>query len=166
MPLHTCPDCSIEMIDEVVEGVTLNSCPQCAGVWIHPEALKQILLQEPQALAELDAINIPKVEHKIMDTHLRSCPDCLMSLQNYHYCYDSPIVLQVCSECGGYWVEDGQLAMMEKWLDSSHKPTSKYEADLAMTAGDIVKHENFMVRQENLRGALGLMRRTRYGWIH
>src|SRR5580658_6136594 len=94
---HVCPDCSTPMIDEVVDGVTINACPKGAGVWVHPEALTEIIATDPIGLLDLEERNVPTTEQKVIGKSLRNCPDDNMTLQDYHYCYDSPVTLQVCT---------------------------------------------------------------------
>jgi len=160
-----CPDCETNMIDETVDGVVVNACPKCAGVWVHPEALTEILEKDPVGLLTLEEKNVPQMEQKVIGHSFRNCPDDGMTLQQYHYCYDSPVVLQVCSDCGGFWVEDGQLKQMQDWINEAERPITQKEKDQLAVAQFTFEHENYMIRQENLKQMFNRMRTFRPGWF-
>ncbi len=162
---RTCPDCNTAMIDEAVEGVVVNACPQCAGVWVHPEALTELLEKDPVGLLELEEKNVPKTEQRPIGRSVRNCPDDNMTLQEYHYCYNSPIVLQVCTDCGGFWIEDGQLKRMQDWVNETQAPITPQEQGQLDVAQFTLDHQNFMLRQENLRRVFNNMRTFRPGWF-
>src|SRR5579871_4414586 len=119
---RTCPECSAKMCTEVIHGVHLDICPECAGIWFDFEELRTLLAQDPLVMSELEDRTMPHGAHKPIGTSLRHCPDCHLPLQQYRYLYTSPIVLEACTDCGGFFVEDGQLGKMQQWLDQSHKP--------------------------------------------
>jgi Zn-finger nucleic acid-binding protein len=160
-----CPDCETNMVEETVDGVTVNACPKCAGVWVHPEAITEILEKDPIGLLELEDKNVSQMEQRVIGHSVRNCPDDSMTLQEYHYCYDSPIIIQVCTECGGFWIEDGQLKKMQAWVDEANRPISKQEQDQLDVAKFTLDHENFMIRQENIRNIFTRMNRFRPGWF-
>ena len=159
-----CPDCAVAMLNETVEGVAVNICGTCGGVWVHPEALAELISRDPIGLLELDRVEAHPQQQKFLGKAFRNCPDCSMSLQDYHYCYNSPVIIQVCSDCGGFWIEHGQLTAMQEFLDEARRPATKEEQDRLQLAKFALEHENYMIRQENLQRLFDTMRRFRPGW--
>jgi Zn-finger nucleic acid-binding protein len=153
------------MIDEIVDGVTVNACPNCAGVWVHPEAITEILQKDPVGLLELEAMNVSKMQEKKIGHTLLNCPDDSMTLQEYHYCYNSPIIIKVCTDCGGFWIEDGQLKKMQDWINEAQGPVTEHEKAQLAVAEFTLEHENFMIRQENIRQVCKRLNYYRSGWF-
>src|SRR5579859_6215839 len=148
---RNCPDCSTQMLVETVHGVQLDACPQCAAIWFDAEELRTLLAKDPLAPLEIEDKNKPQAVLRPAGPSTHQCPDCKQPLQQYHYLYNSPIVLHACANCGGFLVEDGQLGQIQQWLDRSHEPlTADQEAKLTLAQATI-EHDAFMQRQENLR---------------
>jgi len=46
-----CPACSIELLPSLREGVEIDCCPRCGGIWLdHGELLKIILAYPSEAV--------------------------------------------------------------------------------------------------------------------
>ena len=169
--LRICPDCSVAMEEEQIEdlaGAAVNVCNLCGGVWVHPETLTEILSHDHEGLGDLDrkihiAGNESRSQH-VTGISLRHCPDCEMPLSNYHYCYNSPITLQVCSDCGGFWIERGQLTKMQEWLDESRQPATKAEKERVEEAIFAFDHEDYLARQAHLTTLFNGLKTYRPGW--
>ncbi|HLV78847.1 MAG TPA: zf-TFIIB domain-containing protein [Chthonomonadaceae bacterium] len=160
-----CPNCSAEMRAETVHGVPLEVCPQCEGIWFHADALRTLLEMDPEALAELEQPPVPPVEQKQAGPSTRLCPDCMLSLQQYHYLYNSPIVLEACMNCGGFFVENEQLGKMQQWLDQAQQPMTKDEEAKVVLAEATIAHDEEMRRQQNLLRFFNTLRRRPPGWL-
>lgn len=52
----------------------------------------------------------------------RSCPACGLIMVPYRYQYTSPVTLDGCDECGGIWVDGGELAQIRSFLASEASP--------------------------------------------
>ncbi len=48
---------------ETFLDVNLDVCPACAGLWVNPDELSTILHKDPEGFADLEAKEIPHVEH-------------------------------------------------------------------------------------------------------
>jgi Zn-finger nucleic acid-binding protein len=159
-----CPECNIEMVVETVSDVQLDVCPACAGTWFDPAELRVLLTRDPLAMSVVEDKAAPAVEQKNTGPSLRRCPACKMPLEQYHYLYHSPVVLDACPDCGGFWVEDGELSRMQTWLDKTTMPLSpKEEASLAV-ANLAIDHHGKMQRHQKLRGLFSLLQQHRPGW--
>lgn len=160
-----CPECSTEMRMETIRDVQLDVCPKCGGIWFDAEELRTLLARDEMALIELEEDEAPQIEQRSAGASLRHCPDSYLPLEKYHYLYTSPIVLDACPDCGGFFVEADELGKMEQWLEQSHKQMSKDEEDKLAIAQFTIAHDNEMIRQRNLQNFFGMLRRYRPGWI-
>lgn len=58
-----CPKCQIEMLQANKEGVIIDVCQQCRGVWLDHGELEKIMSQSKQAMVEYDEL------YKFYDKH-------------------------------------------------------------------------------------------------
>jgi len=153
------------MKEESVLGVNLDVCPKCAGIWCDAGELNGLLARDPIAFARVDAMVVPHVEERAGPPSALLCPDCLVRLQSYHYMYNSPVVLDACTTCGGFWIEDGELSKMQQVLNESQGvPSAKERAGMAvgMAAGE---HMEEMMRLDNIRTFFMALNQRSPGWI-
>ncbi len=160
-----CPNCSHQMALETVHGVQLDVCPNCAGIWFNSDELRALLASDPKALSEVEATAIPHVGQERNGPSKMLCPDDQVLLEQYHYMYNSPILLHTCSTCGGLFVADGELGKMQQWYDQSHMPMTKAEQHKYNMAVDISEHQAFMMRQRHLQGLFSTLGAYRPGWF-
>jgi Zn-finger nucleic acid-binding protein len=113
---RNCPDCEISMETYEHAGVNVDVCTQCAGIWFDRGEARQIMAIDPAGLPHIDDKFVAESTLTKGETHLRMCPSCYFPLYKYHYLYNSPVELDGCEECGGFWVEDGELAKMQAWM--------------------------------------------------
>lgn len=113
-----CPKCEIELTEEMQSGTTIDICPQCAGIWFDNDELNNIREQDPVSLIQIDQQFRPKVE-PATSGGARNCPACRLPMRRYNYLYTSPIELDECEQCGGVWVDDGELEKMVQVLNDA-----------------------------------------------
>src|SRR5690348_5408339 len=123
-----CPDCQITLNPHAFHGVKLDVCSRCAGIWFDAEELRTLITSDPLGLSALDEQVAPHLEQAAGPRSLHNCPDCGMLLQEFHYLYNSPIVLLACPKCEGFWVRDGELLKIQQWRDRYKGPMSLEEA--------------------------------------
>lgn len=113
-----CPVCARRSLGaRVFHGVHIDVCPSCAGVWFDECEARELLGQAPTALETIDHAVIPNPEDLSTSLPERSCPVCLIPLDRMCYAYSSPIELDHCHGCGGFWVDDGELIQMRRYVD-------------------------------------------------
>lgn len=159
-----CPDCLKPLAPLAHFGVTLDSCPMCAGIWFDQGELGRLQHAGGQALIQIDESVVPEI-HRKEEPSRRDCPSCLKPLDRFHYLYNSPIELDACGECGGFWVEDRELQKIQEWLAGESSRLNAVQSDRAEEAFALanyqIHHDQFMQRQENLRGFITLLGRHR-----
>jgi Zn-finger nucleic acid-binding protein len=113
---RSCPDCALELESKVVQGVHLDTCRKCAGIFFDDGEIATVKRQSPIALSELDSLIEPEeAGDAFRHEKVRLCPACSTTMTAYRYMYSSPVVLDACENCGGIWVENGELRMMAEY---------------------------------------------------
>ncbi len=163
-----CPDCKAELEQVAYHAVSLDTCPACAGIWFDLGELGRVLKDGRVALVEIEENVVPEICPHPTATSRRDCPICLEPLAPYQYLYNSPIELDGCIACNGFWVEDGELIKIQDWLalgGARLKQTTRDRVEDAVAiANYTMEHDAHMRRSENVRALCTLLdRRYPYG---
>lgn len=113
-----CPECGTDLLAEEILGITLDVCPQCAGIWFDDGELLKLKDLGEDAMSEVEddvAPAEPEAPKKAVSKRL--CPDCGTALDEFSYLYTSTVKLDSCGKCYGTWVQDGELQAMREALD-------------------------------------------------
>jgi Zn-finger nucleic acid-binding protein len=79
--------------------------------------LTELRRQGDAALAQLDEAVHPEEGYLASpDRHLRICPGCGSGMSPYRYLYSSPVILDSCEDCGGIWIDNGELKLMQEYI--------------------------------------------------
>ena len=153
-----CPDCKKNLAAVNYGGITLDTCGMCGGIWFDQGEMGRALKLGPGAMEHIEADVKPELKAVPESLSGRSCPDCLEPLAKYHYSYNSPVELDACIVCGGFWVEDGELNNIQQWTVQGQSRLKATEADHAEMAAYLAKaeidHERFMQRAATVRDFL------------
>lgn len=129
-----CPVCRIELKPQVHLGVTIDVCPACAGIWFDADEMTRLNNIDEAILPRIDSLYQPQIVGYDPPWD-RRCPTCDQMLRPYHYLYTSDIELDTCDQCGGVWVDNGELEKMNRVLADARAmelpPESKAEIALA-----------------------------------
>ncbi len=102
-----CPVCKVALIDKSLHGMGFEECPQCAGVWITEQTLKGLEADDLRDLEAIDAMDVP-VKAVDPGSAALGCPACGGAMGQFHFLYDSPIVLHRCDRCEALWIGSGE----------------------------------------------------------
>ncbi len=159
--IRNCPDCKQQMAVRVYDGVSLDLCEACAGIWFDDGELRQLIQTDPVALTSLEESAAKNAVESAPATG-RRCPSCARVLDRYRYLYDSPLELDRCDACQGIWVEDGELAKMQSILDERSRPDSPREQAAIALANIGIESDREIVRQQRISSFLNILRRRPY----
>ena len=162
---RNCPDCRQPLATEKFYDVDLELCGECAGIWFDAEELKRLLASDPIAMLALEERVLPHADQKKSHKGVLACPGCNGLLHVYHYQYSSPIELEACDECGGFWVQEGELSKMQQWHDAHHYETDSAAQRKLALANATIEHENALQRLANLKSLFTLLRQHRPVWL-
>jgi len=109
-----CVLCGVEMIPENYEGVIIDRCPDCGGVWVGQGELGPIIEgrqvefamdQRVEKLAEVGKDEGPEEP--------RHCPVCGQQMQRFNYAINTGVFLDRCPQKHGIWLDPGELEQVQ-----------------------------------------------------
>jgi Zn-finger nucleic acid-binding protein len=94
-----CPHCSGELAEARRDGVDMELCSSCQGMWLTSQELDQL---------EDETFDLGKKGTLVFNAELsgRQCPVCQGALQKFNY-RDYELELELCGEGHGYWLQAG-----------------------------------------------------------
>ena len=137
-----CLGCSNRLVtvreETLFDQLTYDVCERCGGLWLDKGELDKITVQTPgsvefcttEALRESGAggVDEPVLQKRLR--HARSCRRCPgRPLTKMHFMGDSKILMDYCTNCGGMWLDGGELERVNeyiRWFDKKAKP-SKFD---------------------------------------
>jgi hypothetical protein len=86
------------------------------------------------------------------------CPEDGATLQQYHYLYSTPIILEQCPVCGGFFAKHEDLEKMQLALDKTKGVgMTKLEEYSAKAGAEEAQHLAYMNRQASLASFFNFM---------
>lgn len=86
------------------DGLEVDSCPECFGLWFDREELKEFLKRPAlaQRLGSFDeGVPLTTPRHEV-----RLCPTCRSPLTETAL---GEVLLDLCARCRGIWLDQGEL---------------------------------------------------------
>lgn len=113
-----CPACKTQMFVMEYDGLELDHCPACEGVWFDAEELALLFDGVPeladQAIAELPAAT--------SDEAARRCPQCRKPMRKVNIGGAGGVLVDVCPRGHGMFFDRGEVAeLARKLLTDSDK---------------------------------------------
>ncbi|MBW8002415.1 MAG: hypothetical protein FVQ80_10405 [Planctomycetes bacterium] len=102
-----CPVCkNAAMITFELEGVEVDHCTECTGIWLDAGELELLLGNPEDAKKLLDSFNIDKT----CKEKPRKCPICNKKMQKVLVAMaQSPLLIDRCPKNHGLWFDKGEL---------------------------------------------------------
>jgi Zn-finger nucleic acid-binding protein len=159
-----CPDDKVFLRSLTMKQVTVDACPHCAGIFFDEGEINQMRLDGDDTLAELDERVQPAEDFTIdfmaLEEPPRQCPSCKHEMDKMRYLYDSPVILDSCPNCGGVWVEDGELKHMRAVLAASGAENDKVRSEAYVVHAELhEQREADINRIKRLQRAMRIFRR-------
>ena len=159
-----CPRCSSVLESIEYDGQIVEVCPDCHGEWLHAGELQKIVEHHdevftPKEIASLDAVNQEIFTAEKDDQDELNCPVCGdVRMEHFNYGDTSGIILHKCTECGGIWMDKGELEKVEEVVDG-------WKSDLGKDAGkyDSVLQKIDVEEQKELNRDVSI---SRFGFIN
>lgn len=108
-----CPACFNELTELQVGDLTVDACRGgCGGIWF--DAFEMQKADEERETAGNALLHIPRDERLVVDSsRKRECPRCAgVKLYRHFYSAKRQVVVDECPNCGGYWLDAGELALI------------------------------------------------------
>ena len=130
-----CPACQNTLTTQDVAGITVDVCRDgCGGIWFDHFELSKVDEQHEHAGEAL--MDIPRrADIRIDPQAKRPCPRCdgVIMMQHF-FSIKRRVVVDECAECGGLWLDAGELAEIRGLFPDSaarQAATTAYFNDLA-----------------------------------
>jgi Zn-finger nucleic acid-binding protein len=166
-----CPRCGKELREIDVNGVMLDICDSCEGLWFDQGELGRILENAGEAEASIHQSDAsvswegePVPGESPSDPGLQ-CPKCGEAMRRYNYAVSSNILIDACekNKCGA-WLDDGEIKRIIDYLGNYRDSLDPEEKELLKVKLDRIKADASL-REEALIDSLvkmddkpGLMR--------
>ena len=115
---------------EYERAVMVNKCNTCDGMWLDQWELKAIQANKGKnydaELKELpNLVNKSYLQALEKDRSLLNCPKCeelgkIIEMDRREHGYCSQIMVDVCHDCQGIWLDKGEVQALEVFFERSH----------------------------------------------
>ncbi len=103
-----CPKCkNREMKRETWEGTEIERCPRCRGMFLDPGELERMLLSQEAEGADSPEFSAISDKHDMVTGYCHRC-----GKEMEPYMGPRNMRLDRCPECGGVFLDQGELAEM------------------------------------------------------
>ncbi len=108
-----CPVCRIGLDRLSCDGIEVDSCPECQGIWFNAGDLKPyidgILAKDESIPHDSAELHRSIVALRDLSESVRPCPHCNVGMKKFNYAADSNIIIDKCSDCEGLWVDKKEI---------------------------------------------------------
>jgi hypothetical protein len=117
-----CPKCNKPLRPVEYECVRIHTCDACGGDWLDAGELNAIVharkmrFNEQECLAMAQAAKITGVKLTNLNRHL-TCPACGGTTHPVNYGDDSGLIIDKCPQCGGAWLDKGEIEKIEELVE-------------------------------------------------
>lgn len=110
-----CPDCNVELASKRRDGVDMEVCPSCQGMWLNRQELAQL---------EDEVFDFGDDEKGSLmfdsETASRKCPECGNLMKRFRYrLYE--LEMDFCEDQHGYWLEADEDKRVLEIMKSEEK---------------------------------------------
>ena len=127
-----CPACFNELVERQVGSLTLDVCQGgCGGIWFDAFELERV--DEEEERAGEPFLNIERDERIVVDVaRKRDCPRCPeVRLHRHFYSAKRRFEVDQCPNCGGYWLDAGELAQLREEKSEAGRATAIRESRIS-----------------------------------
>ncbi|MDB6034576.1 MAG: hypothetical protein JWM16_4914 [Verrucomicrobiales bacterium] len=110
-----CPACDHELTPVTAGGVTVDVCKGgCGGIWFDNFELPKI--SDPLNFDAASLLQVDYDGHTLVDfERRRNCPKCPdIVMMRHFFSQRRQVQVDECPNCGGMWLDAGELAMIRK----------------------------------------------------
>jgi Zn-finger nucleic acid-binding protein len=110
---------------EYERAVMVDQCGTCSGMWLDQWELRAIQANKGKNYSE----EIKQLPELVNSSYLQAleknrpalnCPKCSAQMDRYEHGYCSQILIDVCHDCQGVWLDNGEIQALEVFFERSH----------------------------------------------
>lgn len=129
-----CPRCGVDLKHDVLDGVQIDVCSACSGIWLDEGELVQLLRAKRKEVHGNELCEAPqRVKPGVPKQELDSvelCPRCQARLNPVNYDYMSGIVIDWCPNEHGVWLDANELAQLREHRIAAGKKAAELGPEL------------------------------------
>lgn len=106
--------------------IEVDQCPTCRGMWLDDgelEAILETVENDYSKELEREPDDVKTAYRQARPTHAGplACPKCQAEMFAKEYAYCSQIIIDVCPEGCGVWLDEGEAQDLEKFFERTQK---------------------------------------------
>lgn len=123
--LH-CPVDGTGLVEGSCEGIRVQRCPSCRGMWLDRVRLDAILdmhgrEREDRAPVAPDPGSQAYELARQKQRPVRRCPACATDMEAREYARVSEVLVDACPRCHGRWLDAGELEQLEAFVERTRQ---------------------------------------------
>jgi len=103
-----CPNGDSPLETKEINKTFVQTCPKCGGMFLEHGQLNQVADKTPGDL-EYSTVDLDSGQHPDTSGTI-NCPRDNAPMAKVDFNVDSPIILDYCKICHGFWLDGGELA--------------------------------------------------------
>ena len=133
-----CPRCLTETFKmELYEGIEIDRCAVCQGTWLDSGEMSEIISRR-EVIFSSEEVNqtLRESTSGVPESEQASellCPKCTTAMQSVNYAYQSGVIVDVCNNGHGAWLDVGELEKIQMFSEEV-EGMSKANAVKCLTA--------------------------------
>lgn len=133
--MRKCPIDDFTLATETYEGVTIDRCPHCRGVWLDAGELETIQetqdvnfrdVPESEATKAAAAIEMAKAKSEGPS----ACVICQDEMEKREYGFASQVMVDTCPKGHGVWLDQHELSRLESFFEDEQAFAYQAEAEI------------------------------------
>jgi len=123
-----CPRCAGVLNTIIYEGVAVDVCQGCDGVWLDGGEISLINQAREVEFSKEEREAVKKLRAQVQPGFRPSqkpiiCPRCDAALDALNYAYSTGIMIDHCSKCDGLWLDKGELEQIQIVVEEYEQKT-------------------------------------------
>jgi Zn-finger nucleic acid-binding protein len=111
-----CLNCDAEMTNNQVatqeEQIIYDICERCGSLWLDSSELDKMAFQVQGSIEYCE-----QQKDKVPEEQVKKCPRCDgFALDKVRFLESDDVFLHYCRNCGGFWLDGGELNLLDKEL--------------------------------------------------
>ena len=152
--LKECPHCNITLTETGYEGIDVDVCDGCGGIWLDGGELEEILKRREKKfskseIAAAKPTGKPSSEEELVP-QLR-CPLCDDLMERHDFSYTSGVVIDRCARGHGIWLDKGELEKLQVLIEEGEatleEDLKKWKPVLDKVAGEVKEREEEAIQK-------------------
>ena len=126
-----CPRCEVHLHTRKLDGITVEECPDCSGMWLSTDAFREVSTKKVEEFAENPLPRKAPEARKLDPVVYLKCPVCERLMNRKNYGRRSGVIIDECYE-HGLWLDDDELERIARFIaEGGLQQARKFEAEEA-----------------------------------